>query len=169
MGMLIAVGVVAAFMLRGVIASSHHGSQRQDLQIAVREAVRRAVPLLRAAVAPNEVLPAIYQPGMGASASEVVFYSTEELMNPAATFDPRNPVYLLYRMRHDPVEEVLWLEDTAGALEPRVVGRNITAATFERTGERSLRLHVSSEIEVRGATGQRRLEDYTLQSGIHLP
>ncbi|MGE0493040.1 MAG: type II secretion system protein [Vulcanimicrobiota bacterium] len=163
------IGAMFAFALRGFIASSHQGTQRVEMEIQLREATKRSSLILRSAVAPSEIQTAIYAPGVGATASEVIFCAPAELMDPATPFDPRSPVYELFRIRQVAGPETLVLESVYGAAPQRILGRQISSFEVDRLSDTVVTATIEGSTTIRGASGQSRDQTSQTTTSIQLP
>ncbi|MCA9794189.1 MAG: prepilin-type N-terminal cleavage/methylation domain-containing protein [Candidatus Eremiobacteraeota bacterium] len=163
------IGVIFAFALRGFIASSHQGSQRVEMETQLREATKRTNLTLRSAIAPSEIQTAIYAPAVGATGPEVIFCAPAELMDPTTPFDPRNPVYELFRIRQLAGPATLVLESVYGAAPQRVLGRQISDFQVERLADTVVTATIEGSTTIRGASGQSRTQTTQTKTSIQLP
>lgn len=161
--------VMAGTFLR-ITNAGRLGSGRIANQLRARQAVRRIVPMLRFATAPNSMKNAIYYPDTSVAASNVVFALPENYLDPGATpFDPRSPVYYLYQLRHDNVRQKLILEDFYNPAQANTIAIGINAFNVTRTHPNGLVVRIGTQSSVRDEGGRTRTIDYQIDEAVEIP
>ena len=166
---LLLIGVGLAVFLR-LGSASLSGSSQLQLQLMTRETLRKIVPMLKMATAPNSQQTAIYSPDIGATAANVVFSSPEDLLNPnPPAFDPRDPVYLLLQMRWDSTSRQLLLEDFYSPTRYTILGNQISDFKVARTQRIGLRLQLERQTLIRDSRGYSKPVKFDLADTLQLP
>jgi len=177
MEVLVSVGLISlvSLFLLAIFGQISSATRLGDGHLAVqqrgREVMRRSLPTIRRAIAPNAAQDAIYAPAVGATASTLSFSSTEDLLNPAAPpFDPRAPVFHLYNLRYVAATREVLLEDTDNlALPARTLGREVQLMEFTRVDRFGVRVRVNVQGTVRSSTNVTRQISFPLESVVSLP
>lgn len=147
---------------------SEGGAKRIELRSLQREAQRRITLLLRSAIAPNEVDPALVAPPLGESAAQVRFCAPANLLDAALTFDPRAPEYPEFTLELDPGGSLLVRRsDNSGVKQ--LIGRGFQSAEFKRETKRTVAVTLTAETTVRGAAGSRKTVTETSRNLVELP
>lgn len=161
---------VALLLLRRVTSASLSGGSRLQLQLSTRETLRKIVPLLKMATPPNSQQTGIYSPDLGVTAANVVFCSPEDMLNPnPPEFNPRDPVYILLQLRHDPASRKLLLEDFYHPDRYTVLGHQVSDFQVVHTQRIGLRLKIVREMPVRDHLGYTKPLQYELSDTLQLP
>ncbi len=129
------------------------GGERIQIRSVQREAQRRLTLLLRGAMAPNEVDPAIVVPEDGETKPEVRFHAPSDLLDFTEPFDPRTPKYPEYLIDRSASEGGLVVRRTDGVGVLQRIGRDFRSVEFTRNEKFSLRVTIVSESRVRGSGG----------------
>lgn len=151
-------------------ASGRLGEGRLANQLRARQTMRRLVPLVRLAASPNTAKDGVYLPDQNVTASNVVFSSPDDLMDPnPAAFDPRNPVYTLYQVRFDAAARQLTLQEIYAPGRSDVIATDIVAFNVTRTHPNGVILRLKTEAQVRDLRGTTRTVDYSIDEAIEVP
>lgn len=143
------------------------GVARLSLRAQHRESHKRLAPLLRSAIPPDEVQPAIGWPTLGQSDSLVKFHAPENLLDRGIPFDPRLPEYPEYTAKL--AGDLLQAQLSDGSGSSRRLGTGFTQVVFRRIGTRALEIELRSQSELRGLTRQLRSIEEVSRSVVFLP
>ena len=169
MSLLLVLSVIFATIFNQVRTSSEGGGQRIEMRGIHRQTQRRLTLLLRGAMAPTEVDPAIVVPEYGETEAQVRFHAPVNLLEPALPFVPRTPDYPEFTLALDPGTGSLFAQrsDLSGLRQQ--IGRGFDSVLFEREHKHSLVVVLTSEADVRGAAGGRKAVTETSRNLIRLP
>ncbi|GMU54684.1 MAG: hypothetical protein AMXMBFR33_38300 [Candidatus Xenobia bacterium] len=160
------VGVLVLQIFLAVNRVSQYGGARIEVQNATRLAMRRLVPLIESAIPPASNQSAVTRPADGQTGRVLEFTSSIDHLGNAAP-DPRNPVYLRFRIRHAGPE--LWLEQLGGgAPPPRLLGR-LQQVEFTNLGGESVRIALRAEAQTRTLAGVTETVSSELTTQVYLP
>jgi len=159
--------LIAIFLQLG--AAGRMGGSRIDAQLRARQAARRVVPYLRFATPPNTAAEAIYYPDQDTTASNVVFAVPEDLLKTATPFDPRNPSYYLYQIRHDSASKKLILEEFYSPTSATNLAIDIAAFNVTRIHLGGLVLRLRTESTARDARGYQKVVPYEIEEAVEVP
>lgn len=163
------IGVVGALVLQIFLAVnrvSHYGGARIEVQNATRLAMRRLVPLIESAIPPASNQPAITRPADGQTGQVLEFTSSIDHLGNSDP-DPRNPVYLRFRIRHAGPE--LWLEQLGGGAPPRRLLGRLQQVEFTNLGGESVRIALRAEGQTRTLSGVTETVSSELTTQVYLP
>ncbi|MBX3168706.1 MAG: hypothetical protein KF760_14925 [Candidatus Eremiobacteraeota bacterium] len=164
---LLGVGLV---LLRRLGSASLSGSSQLQLQLTTRETLRKIVPMLKLATAPNSQQTAIYTPDIGATAANVVFCSPEDLLNPnPPAFNPRDPFYILLQIRYAADKRQILLEDFYAPERYTVLGHQVSDFQVARTQRIGLRLQMERQATIRDSRGFPKPIKFQLSDSLQLP
>jgi hypothetical protein len=149
-------------------SATEGGSKRVALQGQHRIAQRRLTTLLRSAVPPNEVTPALVWPEVGQTESTSRFFAPANLLDSDEPFDPRLPNYVEYTVELTP-GNTLKIQRTDGLGPEQIFGREITSAQFLRQSNSTLEVRLTSNSTVRGAAGSSKTVEETSRNLILIP
>lgn len=157
-------------MFRSIGHASLTGGSQLELQVRVRECIRRLTPLVKLATPPNSQQTAIYAPDIGVTASNCVYCSPEDsvALSPPA-FDPRNATYTLLQVRWDTATRDLILEDFYNPTRQRVLARNLSLFSVTRVHRIGLRFVVEQQAQVRDFRGFPKVQRFQLSDALQLP
>lgn len=146
------------------------GESRLAIQLRARQAMRRVIPWLRFASAPNTAQEGIYKPDLNATASNVVFSVPQDLLvTGAPVYNPRVPSDVLYQIRHNGGTRQLLLEDFYQPARHQLLATDIAAFNVTRTHVLGLMLRLRTEANVGDARGYTRKVDYQIQEALEVP
>lgn len=132
-------------------AAGDTGSARIAARAQHRVVQRRLTTLLRSAVPPDEVRPALAWPEVSESDQQVRFFAPANLIDSDAPFDPRLPDYQEFTVRLQAGALHLRRSDSLGPEQS--FGRGISSLEFLRSTESTLEVTLQSLGSVRGAAG----------------
>lgn len=166
---LVVLSIIFAAAIGQARSSSEGGLKKIEIRAVHRESQKRLGLLFRRAIAPNHVDPAIVSPTYGEASDEVYFHAPSDLIDPTQNFNPRSPDYPEYHLRRSSSGGELLLQSSDGTGLKQRIGEKFTAVEFRREGKYSLEISLTSEIQVRGASGKKKLIQETSQSLVRLP
>lgn len=166
-GLLVFAVLIAIF--RQMVLAGQLGESRISSQLRARQAVRRVIPYLRFATAPNTAVEAIYHPDVDATASNVVFSVPENLLQSGPAFNPRSPVYYLYQIRHDITSKKLLLQDFYAPTQSNTLAIDIAAFNVTRNHLNGLLVRLRTEAQSRDARGFSKLLPYQIEEAVEIP
>lgn len=163
------LSVVFALLFAQVRTSAQGGGARIEIRGIHRQAQQRLTLVLRSAIPPNELDPAIAFPPPGGEDEECRFYAPVNILEPHLPFEPRTPDYPLFRVRlpSSPGPILVGRVDGSGA-EQRI-GRGFKTLTFHRADESTVAIRLMSEMTVRGAAGSEKVIEETSESLVRVP
>jgi len=165
---LVVLSVVFAMLFGQARTSVEGGSARIEVRATQRQAQQRLTLILRSAVPPNEVDPAIEFPPPGESKPEVRFYAPVNLLDPSLGFEPRTPDYPLFRILRQPSDGSLLVQRADGSGVKQRIGRGFKSVNFRRDDERTIEVTLTSEVPVRGASGSEKVIQESSQSLVRV-
>ncbi|MBM3776041.1 MAG: hypothetical protein FJW37_12900 [Acidobacteria bacterium] len=158
------LGGVLIMLYNSAYQAYYTGTTHLALQQRARTTMQRISLELKNAIQPSESGQAVEAPGMGATASEVVFN------RPAASFekfDPRAPVYAKRRVRFSN-RRVLLDDNGLGAIPEELLGRDIEACEFKHVAANAVRVTLKLKGQIRGEEGVREVP-YEIISDVQIP
>ncbi len=156
MGILVVLSVAFTFLLSQSRSSSEGGLKNIEVRSLHRTTQQRITSLVRSAIAPNEVDPAIVSPDYQQTDTQLRFHAPTNLLDPAIAFDLRAPVYPEFTLRLRPTTGDFVIERTDGGGETQRFGRGFTAVEFERVEKTVIKFTLTSEYDVRGDAGAKK-------------
>jgi prepilin-type N-terminal cleavage/methylation domain-containing protein len=162
------LSVIFAVIFNQARTSAEGGGARIAARSTHRQAQQRLTLILRSAVPPNEVDPAIDSPLPGEADAEVRFYAPVNLLDPTLLFEARTPDYPLFQIRRQPSDGALLVQRADGNGVQQRIGRDFESVNFRREDERTLEVTLTSEMTVRGASGSRKTIQESSQSVIRV-
>lgn len=102
---LFGVTAILALIFSSSYAAFRRGTSRLSTTQRAREVVRRLMPIVMSAVAPNSTLEAVYYPpsnrggGTDHIGTEIRLHSADDILTPMAAVNPRNPIVHQFRVR----------------------------------------------------------------------
>lgn len=151
------LGVISAIfvLLMGNFRTTSEGAAKRLEDRAIHRTVQKRVRLvLRAAMQPNEVDPAVSYPAIGDTDSEVRFHAPSNLLDETIVFDPRSPDYPEFTIKL--VGDRVSLQRSDGTGPEQQFGRQISSLDFFRESEKTVKIDLETSSVVRGASGGRK-------------
>ena len=167
LGLLVFAVMIGIF--RQLSVAGRLGESRISSQLRARQAVRRVIPYLRFATAPNTAVEAIYYPDQDTTAGNVVFSVPENLLQSGPAFDPRSPVYYLYQIRHDSSSRKLILHDFYTPTRASTLAIDISAFNVTRNHLSGLVVRLRTEARVRDGRGFDKILPYEIDEAVEIP
>ena len=168
-----AIGLLVFAIMIGIFrqlsVAGRLGESRISSQLRARQAVRRVIPYLRFATAPNTAVEAVYYPDQDTTASNVVFSVPENLLETKPPFDPRSPVYYLYQIRHDASSRKLILQDFYAPTKASTLAIDISAFNVTRNHLSGLVVRLRTEAKVRDGRGFDKVLPYQIDEAVEIP
>ncbi len=150
-------------------SSTDGGADRLELRATHRETQVRIAQLLRSAIAPNEVDPALVVPEVDETTPVCRFHAPENYLDPSLSFTPRTPSYPEYSMSLYPVTGQVHLQRSDGTGPSVRMGRGFSDLTFERDGRRKIVVSLTSEKTVRGISSAPKTITEGSRNAVMLP
>lgn len=153
MGVLVILSVAFTFLLSMSRSSSDGGLKNIEVRSLHRTTQQRITTLVRSAIAPNEVDPAIVSPEYQQTDTQLRFHAPTNLLDSALPFDLRAPDYPEFTLSLRPTTGDFLVARSDGTGDPQRFGRGFTSVEFERVEKTVIKFTLSSEYEVRGDAG----------------
>ncbi len=169
MTILIIISAVFIMLFSQARSSTEGGSERIELRGTHREAQVRIAQLLRSAIAPNEVDPAILVPEFDETEEFCRFHAPANFLDPAEPFTPRTPNYPEFVMDLYPVTGQVHLQLSDGTGPLVRLGREFTGLEFHRDGKRIITVTLTSTKTIRSISSSPKEVVETSQNKIMLP
>jgi prepilin-type N-terminal cleavage/methylation domain-containing protein len=150
-------------------SSSEGGAQRIAMRAVQRQAQRRLTLLLRSAIAPNEVDPALIEPELGQTADHIKFHAPADLLDPGVAFDPRTPSYPEFTLERDLSSQGLAVHRSDGTGPRQLIGRDFTTVEFQRPSKRAIAIGLTARTTIRGAAGSPKTVLESSRNLVQLP
>ncbi len=145
------------------------GSARIALRAIHRETQQRLNLVLRSAIAPNEVDPAVLEPLYSEESSVLRFHAPVDLIDSTLSFDPRTPDYPEFTIFRSGDSGGLVLRRSDGVGGSQLIGRQFSRLNFSRELKRLITVTLVSQSSVRGTAGSRKTIVEESQNAIMIP
>lgn len=166
LSILLVITVILAMFLNQARTSSEGGMARLEARSLHRQAQGRLRLVLRSAIPPNEVEPALVWPELGNSDMSLRFFAPANLIDDTVVFDPRTPDYPEFTISFDPTSSGILLQRSDGTGPSQQIGRNFSSVIFNRDQDRSIQILLESEGSIRGASGSTKVVQETSTSRV---
>jgi len=157
MSILSILSLVSLVLLNQVRTTAEGNGARLDARATHREVQARLRVILKAAIAPNEIVPPVVWPEIGNSDTLVRFHAPANLIDSSLAFDARTPDYPEFTLQFDAAQGALILQRTDATGPRQRIGKNLSSFEANRLEDRSLELTLTSQKQVRGASGSTKM------------
>lgn len=167
--LLLGFSVIFGAIFSQTRSSSEGGAERIAMRATHRQTQKRFSILLRSAMAPNEVDPAIVEPAYNETSTQLRFHAPVDLIDESQPFDPRTPDYQEFTLRHDTGTGGLLLQrsDLSGPLQK--IGDGFSTVNFDRKTKRIVTISLTSQKSIRGAAGSRKSIEESSFNSVQIP
>ena len=167
--MLLCLSMIFGAIFSQARSSSEGGAERITMRATHRQTQKRLSILLRSAMAPNEVDPAIVEPAYNETSAQLRFHAPADLIDDSQPFDPRTPDYQEFTLRRDAENGGLLLQrsDLSGPLQR--MGDGFSSVSFDRKTKRMVTITLTSQKSIRGAAGSRKTIDESSTNSVQIP
>lgn len=167
--LLLGLSVIFGAIFSQTRSSSEGGAERIAMRATHRQTQKRLSILLRSAMAPNEVDPAIVEPAYNKTSTQLRFHAPADLIDESQPFDPRTPDYREFTLQRDTGTGSLLLQrsDLSGPLQR--IGDGFATVNFDRKTKRMVTISLTSQKSIRGAAGSRKSIEESSFNSVQIP
>lgn len=167
--LLIVLSMIFAGIFGQTRSSTEGGAEKLAMRATHRETQARLSRLLRSAMAPTEIDPAIVEPEFPLSSERLRFHAPSDLIDPDQVFNPRIPSYPVFLLERDSQTGGLLLGRQDGTGPKQLLGRGFSSVTFGREVKRIITIDLVSERVVRGAAGSAKTIKESTTNAVQIP
>lgn len=167
--LLVLLSAIFASIFSQARGSSEGGAEKIALRAVHREAQTRLSRLLRSAIAPTEIDPAVVEPVYLESSSTLRFHAPSDLIDGTQIFDSRTPEYPEFTLRRDSHNGGLALQRSDGTGPRQFLGFGFSSVSFGREDKRIVSIELTSEKTVRGVSGASKTIKEFSTNAVQLP